>query len=516
MRKLGWFAVSAAVAALIAFGVLLLAANLYVQSQGAQQRIRQTLTDALHVPVSLKKTTLTPWEGLRLDGIILRAPAPAEAAPADPGDFMTVDSFRVRLALWPLLRQRRVVIDSILLDHPRLAWAQAPDGRWAWPEASEQKRRHKAAVARLVSDAVEPPPTTSGGPDLPAPPTLPLAPAKLVPVPDHLTPLAAATFTAVPWFRVRHGSLDLLNVRHKALGRLEEVDLDGEFRQDGHAAGDLRCVRATLAQPALRLTNFHSGFTFDQNEGLSIGGGTGELAGGKLALDYKLLTQQPGSPFSAECQVRDADLAELLQEAGNRLRLMQGRLQGGVHLEGVSDDPERRHATGQLRLVGAQMRNLPILEMLGEMLRIKDLSHPQFKTAELDCQLDGEDLHIAPLRLVSNDLQVLAQGHYATDKDQINLHGRLTIDPAISRQLPQFIEMNFSPCENEEAGCRYIDFDVTGPLAKPSTNLFDRVLAGPSSGLLQNLLAPKPKKPRKVPRAAGQTPAPTPTAGDNP
>ena len=154
--------------------------------------------------------------------------------------------------------------------------------------------------------------------------------------------------------------------------------------------------------------------------------------------------------------------------------------------------------------------------MLGEMLRIKDLSHPQFKTAELDCQLNGEDLQIAPLRLVSNDLQVLAQGHYATDKDQMNLHGRLTIDPAISRQLPQFIEMNFSPCENEDAGRRYIDFDVTGPLGKPSTNLFDRVLAGPSSDLLQNLLAPKPKKPRKTPRPAGQTPVPTPTAGGTP
>ena len=518
MRKLGWFAVSATVAALIAFGVVLLAANLYVQSQVAQQRIRQTLTDALHVPISLKKTTLTPWEGLRLDGIILHAPSPAAAASTEPGDFMTVDSFRVRVALWPLLRERRVVIESILLDHPRLAWAQNPDGRWSWPEAPEPKRRHEArvAVSGLVPDAAEPLSANSGGPVLPAPSTFVLEPAKLVPVPDHVAAVTPAPLTAVPRFRVRHGSLDLLNGHRQPLGSLEEVDLEGQLRPDGHAAGDLRCARASLAQPSLSLTNFRSGFTFDQHEGLSIDGGTGELAGGKLAMDYKLLTQEPGSPFSAECQVRDVDLAELLREAGSRLRLMEGRLQGGVQLEGSSDDPGRRHATGQLRLIGAQIRHFPILEMLGEMLRIKDLSHPQFKTAELDCQLDGEDLQIAPLRLVSNDLQVLARGHYATDKDQMDLHGRLTIDPAISRQLPQFIEMNFSPCENEDAGRRYIDFDVTGPLAKPSTNLFDRVLAGPSSDLLQNLLAPKPKKPRKTPKPAGQTPVPTPTAGGTP
>ena len=477
------------------------------------------MTAALHVPVSLKKTTLTPWEGLRLDGIILHAPPfPARAASAEPGDFMTVESFRVRLALWPLLREHRVVIDSILLDHPQLAWAQNPEGRWAWPEAPELKPRREAvaAVALPVPDAAEPLSVNSGGPAVPASPMLRLEPAGLVPVPDHVSPVSPVSLTAIPWFRVRHGSLDLLNIHRQALGRLEEVNLDGQLRPDGHADGDLRCARATLARPALCLTDFRSGFTFDQNEGLSIRDGTGELAGGKVAMAYKLLTQEPGSPFSAGCQVKDVDLSELLREAGSRLRLMEGRLQGGVQLEGSSDGSGRRHATGQFQLVGAQVRHFPILEMLGDMLRIKDLSHPQFKTAELECQLNGEDLQIAPLRLVSNDLQVLAQGHYSTDKDRMDLHGRLTIDPAISRQLPRFMEMNFSPCENEEAGCRYIDFDVTGPVAKPTTNLFDRVLAGPSSDLLQNLLARKPKKPKKTPRPAEQAPVPTPTEGGNP
>ena len=209
------------------------------------------------------------------------------------------------------------------------------------------------------------------------------------------------------------------------------------------------------------------------------------------------------------------DLSYLLPEAGSRLHLMEGRLQGGVRLEGSSDDPAHRHATGQLRLVGAQVRNFPILQMLGEMLRIKDLSHLQFKKAELDCQLDGEDLQIAPLSLVSNDLQILAEGRYAADKDQIDLHGKLFIDPAIGHQLPQFIETNFTPCGEDAPGCRYIEFDVTGPLSKPSTNLFDRVLAGPSNGLLQNLLAPKPKKARnRLPKPPGQTPPPAP-AGDS-
>ena len=499
-------------AALVAFGVLLLAANLYVQSQGAQQRIRQTLTEALHVPVSLKKTTLTPWEGLRLDGIILHAAPPAEAGAADRGDFMTVDSFRVRIALWPLLRMGHVVVESILLDHPKLAWAQNTQGRWVWPEDPSLKH-HKAGAAppRPTPEATDSPAADDSPPASPDPAALTVAPVTLASPPDHLAPVSSAQVPAVPWFRVRHGWLDLLDGRRKLLGHLEGVDLDGELRPDGHAEGDLRCERAALARPALRLMNFQSGFTFDEAAGLSIDGGTGELAGGVLQVDYKLLTQEPGSPFSAECRVKNVDLSELLHEAGSRLRLMEGRLQGGVHVEGSSDDPARTHATGQLRLIGAQVRNFPVLQLLGDMLQIKDLSHLEFKTAEVECRLDGDDLQIDSLRLVSNDLQILAQGRYATGKDRLDLHSRLIIDSAVGRQLPQFIEMNFSPCGDHDPGCRYMDFDVAGPVGKPTTNLFDRVLAGQANGLLQNLLAPKPKKARnKVPKAIGPTPTPAP------
>ena len=51
------------VAVLILGSVLLLAANLYVQSQTVQQRIRQALTTTLRMPVSIRKTTVTPMGG---------------------------------------------------------------------------------------------------------------------------------------------------------------------------------------------------------------------------------------------------------------------------------------------------------------------------------------------------------------------------------------------------------------------------------------------------------------------
>ena len=449
MRKLGWFAVSVAVAALVAFGILLLAANLYVQSQGAQQKIRQTLTDALRVPVSLKKTTLTPWEGLRIDGIALHVPSFAVAGPVNDDGFMTVDSFRVRVALWPLLTQRRVLIDGILLDRPRLAWSQNAEGRWIWPgDISPPVSRQRSAIhpSSPVPEPSMPLSAPSGDAVVPVPPPALAQPVATNPPANQTKPGFAAGSLEIPKFRVRHGWLDLLDGRRKLLGGLEEINLDGHLRDHGQAAGELHVQRAVLARPALRLTNFNSTFLFDEAGKLSIDSGRGELAGGELETNGKLATQEPGSPFSAECHVSRVDLSTLLREAGNQLRLLDGQLQGAVHLEGLSGDPEHRTASGRLRLVQARVRNFPVLQMLGEMLQIQDLSHLEFKTAELDCQLEGNDLQIAPLNLVSNDLQILAQGRYFTDKDQIDLHGRLIIDPAIGRQLPEFIRMNFTAC----------------------------------------------------------------------
>ena len=101
VRKLGWYALRVTVAAFVLGGVLLLAANLYVQSHGVQQRIRETVEANLKLPVHLQKTTITPWGGLRLDGIAIRTDAaedPAASKDRTP-DFFTAASFRVRFCV---------------------------------------------------------------------------------------------------------------------------------------------------------------------------------------------------------------------------------------------------------------------------------------------------------------------------------------------------------------------------------------------------------------------------------
>ena len=156
MRKLGWYALRATMGAFVLAGGALLAANLYVQSHGVQQRIRTGLAARLRTPVSLRKTTVTPWDGVRLDGITLYKEEASE--PGAPTDFLTAASFRVRLAWWSLLSRHELIFEQVLIDHPRLTLRQENPDRM---------------LARAEDPADEPPPGVPASPVAVPPPAAP-------------------------------------------------------------------------------------------------------------------------------------------------------------------------------------------------------------------------------------------------------------------------------------------------------------------------------------------------------
>ncbi len=484
--------------------MLLLAANLYVQSQTVQQRIRQALTSTLRMPVTIRKTTLSPWEGLRIDGISARSEGATR--PAEP-DFLKAESFRVHFALWPLL-QRRLVVNLVWLDKPDLTWAQDPDGRWQFPPNPDAERHRKkpapaSAPVSTVPDAVTPPPpvvTTTPSPEPPAaPPT-----TRPLHRPEGFT-------VALDKFRLRHGNLDFLNARHRSIGLFEDVNLDGHLSNADHALGMVTCDKATLIHPGLALTKLHSDLVFDREEGLTLSGAGAAFAGGWVAANCHIGTREPGSPFSLDCDMEKVDLHQLLQQVTKHLELLEGSLQGKISVNGASGQTESRTATGRFELINARLKDFPLFQTFGDALHIADLSHMQFKVAQVDCRLDGTTLAIAPLLLVSNDLKITGQGNYSTDLDRLDLHARLVVDDAVSRQLPDFIGDQFKPAENEAPGSRFIDFDVTGPLNDPKSNLYNRLLGNPVKELLNNIFSSKPKNKDKPPKHRPELSSPTPS-----
>lgn len=474
---------------MIGGGLLLLAANLYVQSKGVQQQIRRALVSTLHMPAEITKTTITPWEGLRIDGITIHP----EVEPGDPpsADVLKADSFRVRFAIGPLL-SRRFVVNEILLDRPQLAWAQDSRGRWRFSPEKEEKPA--TPPARENPPAGAPTPEIAQVAPAPSPPAEPPRPAKTVEIRPVVIAKPSRFSVDVDRYRLRHGVLDFLGADAVPIGRFEEVNLDGRVHGPRSSSGTLWFDRAILPRVGVELTKFQSRFAYDDAAGFSLADGKGELGGGRIFLDYAVRTNEAGSPFTAQCHIQNVALDHLAPSLGDAL---QGQLQGVLKVSGLAADPASRRGSGQFSLQGGKLKDFAVLKAIGDSMRIEDLSRLEFKTAQLDCHLEGEQLIVDSLNLVSNDLRLTAKGRYDGAGDQLDLQARLVIDQAIGRQLPQFIETNFTPCGEEAPGCRYVDFSINGPSNKPSTDFMKRVLTGPMGSLFQNILAPKPKGPKK-------------------
>lgn len=499
MKKVGWYAGSAALILLIGGGLLLLAANLYVQSEGVQQQIRRALVSTLRMPAELTKTTITPWEGLRIDGITIRPEV--EPGALASANVLKADSFRVRFALRPLF-SRRFVVDEILLDRPQLAWAQDSRGRWRFPP-----EKSSPVSAPLPENPPPVPPVPEIAEVTPPPP--PPSRVEMVEVKPIIVRKPARFSVDVDRYRVRHGALDFLGADAMPIGRFEEVNLDGRMHGARGSSGTLWFDKAVLPRVGVELTRFQSRFAYDETAGFSLAGGKGELGGGRIFLECSVRTHETSSPFEIQGHLQDVALERLAPSLGN---VVQGRLQGLLKVSGLAADPSSRRGTGQFSLQGGKLKDFPMLKAIGDSMRIEDLSRLELKTAQLDCHLDGEQLIVDSLNLVSNDLRLTAKGRYDGAGDQLDLQARLVIDQAVGRQLPQFIEMNFTPCGDEAPGCRYVEFTISGSANKPGTDFMKRVLSGPMGNLFQNILAPKPKgpkKPKKIPPPA----APDPVAG---
>ncbi len=522
VRKLGWYALRVTVAAFVLGGVLLLAANLYVQSHGVQQRIREAVEANLKLPVHLQKTTVTPWEGLRLDGIAFRAKAAEDSGAASkdrPLDFFTAASFRVRFAWWPFLSRRQLVIERVLLDRPRLVWQQDDDGRWSFPPG--QDRVHQSEAEELARENTGVTGPTAG---LDASTTAPAdTPPSLgtTPPPGSRSAIErradeaaeASRFKGFPVpvnnLHVRHGQMDFLNREHRPLFRVEELNSDGAVKDAQHAQGAFWFAKASVPSTGIALTNYCTAVDFGIREGLALHDGQGTLAGGSVRTDFRVQPQALGQTFAAACNLDHVALGQLMSSSGDLPPLAEGQFNGTLECHGFTDDPTSRSGGGRLWLVGARLRESAPLKLVGQLLRISDLTQLEFKQADVQYKVAGTTVRIDSLVLAANDIRINAHGVYRTEANQLDVHGRLTIDQAVSHQLPQFIESNFTPCGPEAAGCRYLDFDVTGPADDPKSNLYDRLMAGPMKGLLDNLLAPKSKNPKNKPRGNESVKTPT-------
>ena len=112
-----------AAAAVIAF-------NLHLQSPAMQEQLRRGAMETLGLPLNIRSTVYTPWDGIRLRGLVVPDTENAGV------NFLEASEFQILFRLRPLLR-REFVVSSLCLKEAVLNGRQNPEGRWRLPRQTD-------------------------------------------------------------------------------------------------------------------------------------------------------------------------------------------------------------------------------------------------------------------------------------------------------------------------------------------------------------------------------------------
>ncbi|CAN5587621.1 hypothetical protein BH20VER1_BH20VER1_31020 [soil metagenome] len=488
--------------ALIVAGVLmglavvaLLAVNLYVQSHATQARIQHELSQRLGTPLHIQRISVTPWWGLKLTGITM----PQENT-AVQSDFLKADTFRLRVRVASLFA-RRLVITEVSLINPKVVWAQNDDGKWRLPASLRPPPPEPGTEPAAPAPGV-PPPAVS--PELP--------PSDLAAVPPEPEESSGQFTPEVRRVYLSNGSFRFLDANQKPVATFEGV----RFRSDLREASEVR-GRISIAKTSLRdrffLEQLQSPLKYDATE-LEFTDIRARAAGGEIRGQFELSPGEAESPFKVMVKFSALEADQLVADAGGPVGMVEGHIDGHLEAFGNTADPEALKGRGEIVLRDGQLRQYSLLVALGQLLRIEELSQLQFEQAHVKYRIDPGVVTIDELLLISPDIRLSATGT-VDFRGRLRLESQLAINERIRAQLFRPVRENFLPIG--EPGYAAVNFQISGTLERPRTNLVDKVV-GPElrdlGGMLNSLLGRGKSERGQRKRDRGAAAAAQPTAAE--
>lgn len=463
----------AAGAAVALAAAVLVFANLYLQSEAVQERVRRAASQALGGPVEIKGVFITPWTGL-----VVRAPRIPD--PLEPGRaILEARELRAQAAFWPLL-SGRLIFRSVELVEPVLAARQRPDKTWA-AVVPPPPGRKLAVPVESPRTAPEPEPET------PSPEPEPAA------SPEASPSSAARHFQVeVEKVGVRDAVIMVADSSGQVLLRAEKARVSAALYPDRSSKGIFEVEKLALGRTAF-VRHLRGEFLWDGRT-LAIEGAQGALAGGTLTLSLRLVPTTPGS-FEAKLDVESAQLPVLLEEAGRDAEGAAGLLRGTFSAAGDPAVPATWSGGGEFQLEAAKFTPVEFLVQVGRLLAVEELQRLDLQEASLHLSLRDGSLLVEDLRMRSENLVLKAAGKVELD-GRLDLNSALLVNRRLQKRLRPVMGPNFKDAAEE--GYKQLDFRVFNTLARPQTDLLEK-LAGQRVGreignFLRQILGPAPRE----------------------
>jgi len=487
--------------------ILLLAVNLYVQSQATQARIQQELSQRLNTSLHIRQISVTPWGGLKLSGITI-----PQTDPGATGDFLDAKTFRLRIRFGSLFSQR-LVIKEISLIKPNVVWMQNADGKWRLPETSlEEKQRSvktgkpsaipassPATPSHVVAEASTPKPTIRSTEKVETQESAPYAPE-------------------IRRVKLADGEFNFLDGKGKVVARFMGVDFRSSLRNTTALSGTIEIEKTSLRDKFF-LQELQSPLRYDPTV-LDFTKISAKADGGDITGGFSMRPQQEDSPFTARIQFHDLQADQIVTEAGGPKGIVKGRLEGMLEAAGKTADPNALTGHGQISLRNGEVQQYSLLVALGQILQIEELTQLHLEQAEVKYHLSPGLITVDQLVLRSPNIRLSATGTI-TFAGKLRLESQLAINEKIRGQLFRAIRENFKP--TSEPGYGAVAFQISGNVEHPKTNLMDKLMGGELKnlgGVLNSLFgggkSDRPKKKKQVDERTAEPTASPPAAAATP
>jgi hypothetical protein len=476
-------------AAVLAFAALL-AVNLYVQSKGTHHRIQQELSQRLGTPLHLRQISVTPWGGLKLNGITI----PQESGKIG-GNFLQAQSFQLRVQFLSLFSDR-LVIRQVSLIKPDVVWPQNSSGKWRLPELPQDKKTVAPSSPPAGSNALPiiSPAATSAAAAEPTEPALATTP------PPVFTP-------EVQRVNLKGGNFTFLDSAGRVIAKFNGLDFDSSFRTATAIKGSASVEKISLRNRFF-IEDLNSPLHYDP-AALVFSNISAHAAGGDITGRFEMDLQAPDSPFTATVKFRDLQAEKLMTNAGGPTGMLQGRVEGFLNAKGKTADSNALAGRGEIFLRDGKLQQYSLLVALGQILQIDELMQLHLEQAEVKYHISPGIVTIDRLLLRSPNIRLTATGTISFS-GKMHLDSQLALNDKVRRQLFTPIRENFQALK-EPPGYAAVDFKVSGTVERPKTDLMDKLVGRDLrdlSGVISSLFGHGKKKKS----AEAVTPSPTPTA----
>jgi type II secretion system protein N len=489
---------------LLIFGaVVLLAVNLYVQSQGTQARIQGELRQRFRANLDIGRISVTPWSGLKLSGITI-AQGPGESS----GNFLEAENFGLRIAFFSLF-SKRLVFKEVSLLKPRVVWPQNADGKWRLPDL----RPEREAKSKVPGPPGSETPSAEEEPaEAPVESATPATSTKQAAIHREKKFKSATEFASeIHKISLIDGDFRFLDRAYGPVANFEGVGFRASVSDAATLHGNARVAKVSL-RDRFFLEQLKSPVRYDAN-GLNLSQISAHTGSGEVSGNFSIQSETDESPFHVEMKFRNVQADQIIAEAGGATGVVQGKLDGNLTVQGKTTDPDALSGSGEVVLHDGQVRQYTLLVALGQIFQIEELSQLHLEQADAKYHLTPGVVNIDELVLRSANIRLSATGT-VTFRGKLHLNSQLAINEKVRGQLFKPMRANFKP--TDEPGYSAVDFEVTGTLERPKTNLLEKVVGRDLKDLVNSIFgggkSDKAKKKKAAqPNAEGPS---SPTAPD--